>query len=294
MSMSLHAVARRRRRAVVVASLVGITGLVSASSAPAAAVNDPIISIGDAEASEADGVIEFDVTLNKPARRTVNALVVARDLEARFGDDFSERRFNVQIPAGEMAATVAVPLVDDLLDEPDERFRMQIRSARNARVGARQGIGTITDDALTINVLHINDHHSNLDADDGSADLGTWGGEFDYDLGGFSRVVQAYEELSAELDNVVKVHAGDAITGTLYYSLFGGVADAAMMNLVCFDMFALGNHEFDDSDAGLAAFLDALAEGDCDTEVIAANVVPQIGTPLAPVSPTDYITPYVI
>ena len=31
---------------------------------------------------------------------------------------------------------------------------------------------------------------------------------------------------------------------------------------ICFDAFALGNHEFDDGDAGLAAFLDELKSGD--------------------------------
>ena len=67
-----------------------------------------------------------------------------------------------------------------------------------------------------------------------------------------------------------------------------------MMNTVCFDAFALGNHEFDDSDAGLKTFLDYLAEGDCDTPVLAANVKPQVGTPLAPSAVDDYIKPYTV
>jgi 5'-nucleotidase len=50
--------------------------------------------------------------------------------------------------------------------------------------------------------------------------------------------------------NALKVHAGDAVTGTLYYSLFEGEADAQLMNEVCFDAFAPGNHEFDHGDAG--------------------------------------------
>ena len=40
------------------------------------------------------------------------------------------------------------------------------------------------------------------------------------------------------------------------------------MNEVCFDMFTLGNHEFDDSDAGLAEFLGYLgSDPTCDTPV---------------------------
>jgi 5'-nucleotidase len=67
-----------------------------------------------------------------------------------------------------------------------------------------------------------------------------------------------------------------------------------MMNTVCFDAFALGNHEFDDSDAGLKTFLDYLADGSCDTPVLAANVKPQVGTPLAPSAVDDYIKPYTV
>lgn len=74
-----------------------------------------------------------------------------------------------------------------------------------------------------------------------------------------------------------KLHAGDAVTGDLYYTLFKRVADAVLMNEVYFDAFALGNHEFDDGDAGFAAFLDELAKGECNTTVLADNVMPEVG-----------------
>ncbi len=137
------------------------------------------------------------------------------------------------------------------------------------------------DFALTL--LHINDHHSHL-AEDGF-DLELGGAETSVDVGGFPRVVAKMDELRAENadGNVVSIHAGDAVTGTLFHSLFGGEADAALMNEACFDIFGLGNHEFDDGDAGLAEFLGFLGSSDsCDTEVLAANVVPAAGTPLNP------------
>lgn len=149
-----------------------------------------------------------------------------------------------------------------------------------------------TGEPLTINILHINDHHSHLEA--GSQTLNLAGADTGFTLGGFPRVVAKIAERETALDNVLKLHAGDAITGTLYFSSFEGAADADMMNLVCFDAFALGNHEFDRGDAGLKLFLDELADGDCNTPVLAANVVPEIGTPLAPIAEDDYIKPYVI
>ncbi len=146
---------------------------------------------------------------------------------------------------------------------------------------------------LTLRIVHINDHHSHLNP--GSVGLMLGGAETDVELGGFTRVVTKFAELTAGADHVLKLHAGDAITGDLYYTLFKGAADAALMNEVCFDAFALGNHEFDDGDAGLKYFLDELRSGSCQTDVLAANVVPEVGvSPLAPQSETDSFQPYVI
>lgn len=146
---------------------------------------------------------------------------------------------------------------------------------------------------LDMTIVHINDHHSHLEAD--NADLMLDGKKTRVKMGGFSRVVQKIDTLKASSINPVTIHAGDAVTGTLYYTLFKGEADAAMMNEVCFDVFALGNHEFDDGDAGLKRFLDFLKSDTCKTPVLAANVVPEVGvSPLAKQSATDYIQPYFI
>jgi len=148
--------------------------------------------------------------------------------------------------------------------------------------------------ADTLTILHINDHHSRLRADSRMS-LILDGERTRVRSGGFPMVAAKMKALSAGRDDVLKLHAGDAITGDLYYTLFKGEADAALMNLVCFDAFVVGNHEFDDGDAGLVNFLDHLAKGDCDTPVLGANVVPEVGvSPLTPTSPTDYLRPYVV
>ncbi len=145
---------------------------------------------------------------------------------------------------------------------------------------------------LSLNVLHINDHHSHLEV--GSQSLTIAGQETEFSAGGFPRVAAKMAEREMALDNVLKLHAGDAITGTLYFTSYEGEADAELMNLVCFDAFALGNHEFDRGDEGLKKFLDFLASDSCQTPVLAANVVPEVGTPLAPTAVDDYIKPYVV
>jgi 5'-nucleotidase / UDP-sugar diphosphatase len=141
---------------------------------------------------------------------------------------------------------------------------------------------------MELTIAHINDHHSNLQPRSQTLQLG--GAETDVETGGFARITTKINDIAASNENVLKIHAGDAITGTLFYTLFQGEADADVMNEVCFDTFTLGNHEFDDSDEGLAQFLDWLAEGDCDTEVLSANTSVAAGTPLA----DDYFKPYTV
>ncbi|WP_163132015.1 NAD nucleotidase [Agarivorans sp. Alg241-V36] len=163
-----------------------------------------------------------------------------------------------------------------------------------ALVACNDDDSTPSPQPLSINVLHVNDHHSHLQADTG-IDLNLAGEETRVSVGGFPKIVAKINELAAAKDNVLKLHAGDAITGDLYYTLFKGEADAALMNEVCFDAFALGNHEFDGGDAGLKTFLEFLYSPTCQTQVLAANVEPEVGvSPLAPVTRWDYFQPYMI
>ncbi len=161
---------------------------------------------------------------------------------------------------------------------------------------------TRADTHLTL--LHINDHHSHL-TESSAGYLNIFGQDIPSDVtdkhggttyirayyGGFPRVVTAMNELKAAAEangrNVLKLHAGDAITGTTYFTLFEGDADAKLMNHACFDAFTPGNHEFDKGDAGLAKFLKALkAAGDVSSTcpsmpaVLNANVVPHAASAL--------------
>jgi 5'-nucleotidase len=147
-----------------------------------------------------------------------------------------------------------------------------------------------------LRVLHINDHHSRLDADSGQQLL-LDGAATDVSLGGFARLVTAFRELGMDAPNVLRLHSGDAMSGDLYHTLFGGEADADLMNQVCFDAFVPGNHEFDQGDAGLKALLDFLSKRlwRCATPAVAANVNPQVGkSPLRQFAIADYLLPHVI
>ncbi|MAC46659.1 MAG: NAD nucleotidase [Oceanospirillum sp.] len=160
---------------------------------------------------------------------------------------------------------------------------------------------SVSGEPLSLTLLHMNDHHSHLSADSFDFDVsglnlsaadesGNGIAEVGVNYGGFPMLVSLFNELALSESNVLKLHAGDAVTGTLYYTLFEGQADASMMNQVCFDAFALGNHEFDGGDSGLAKFLDFLNAGNCATPTLAANVVPAQTSAIK----SGYIQPYVV
>ncbi|TCM59385.1 5'-nucleotidase [Acinetobacter calcoaceticus] len=129
---------------------------------------------------------------------------------------------------------------------------------------------------LELNILHINDHHSQLDEQSikFKMDIGAGAEEFKVSNAGFARVAGLMNQISKDKPNTFKMHGGDAMTGDLYYNLTAGKADADVMNTVCFDSFTPGNHEFDDKDAGLNKFLGFLDQGNCKvkTQVLSANI----------------------
>ena len=152
--------------------------------------------------------------------------------------------------------------------------------------------------AFELTLLHINDHHSHLDETTFPLMLDTGTGRRERVLvsaGGFARVASAMKSTAPQsTGSVVRIHAGDAVTGDLYYSLTNGQADADLMNTVCFDTFTLGNHEFDHGDAALKDFIDKLNDGQCRTHVLSANVRFGPDSALNPSRAAGYVRPSVI
>ena len=149
---------------------------------------------------------------------------------------------------------------------------------------------------MDLTILHVNDHHSNLDSKARTLQLKNAAGTttpVSVDAGGFPRVTAAIDAMARESANVLKLHAGDAMTGTLYFNRAGeaGEADAAMMNTVCFDAMTAGNHEFDKGDGGLHRFIEFLHAGDCKTPVLSANVKFADASPLSPARAPGWVQP---
>ena len=133
--------------------------------------------------------------------------------------------------------------------------------------------GPVAAERFDLHVLHLNDHHSHLTP--GTIDVFVDDEIRTVEIGGFARVATVVDQRRAALgSNVLTVHAGDAVSGTLLHSVFGAAADAALMNHVCFDLLALGRHELAEvaeaARAGVRSpFVDFLDDHPCRTEILA-------------------------
>lgn len=122
-----------------------------------------------------------------------------------------------------------------------------------------------------LNILHINDFHSRIEAinkyDSTCSEEEAGKNEC---FGGAARLLTAIAETRKSLDgkNVLLLNAGDNFQGSLFYTTYHGLAEAEFLDLMKFDAMTVGNHEFDDSEDGLAGFLDKI-----NFPVISANVL---------------------
>lgn len=93
--------------------------------------------------------------------------------------------------------------------------------------------------------------------------------------GGYPRIAAAIEAERAARDNVVFVHAGDAISPSLLSGFDQGAHIVSLMNMTRPDIFVPGNHEYD---FGPDIFRRRMAEA--EFPLLAANLRDALGQPL--------------
>ena len=95
-------------------------------------------------------------------------------------------------------------------------------------------------------IMHTNDTHSQIDP---------YSYKKDINVGGFLRREAAIREVRAENPYTLLLDAGDFSQGTPYFNIFKGYMEVRLMNAMGYDAATLGNHEFDNGCAALAARL---------------------------------------
>ena len=103
---------------------------------------------------------------------------------------------------------------------------------------------------LSITILHVGDTHSYVIPHDVMLKIN--GQNTLVTLGGWSLMAAAIEDIRLRDKNVMLLHSGDTIEGTIWSTNFSGLADFEAMNELKFDAVVLGNHEFSKGPQGAA------------------------------------------
>ncbi len=103
----------------------------------------------------------------------------------------------------------------------------------------------ITTAPLTLTILHVNDTHSYVIPHDLLLKFN--GVDTLAGVGGYSLLNSAVEDIRSREKNVLLLHGGDILDGTIWSSKFAGSVDVDAMNTLSFDAFVPGNHEFSKS-----------------------------------------------
>lgn len=91
-------------------------------------------------------------------------------------------------------------------------------------------------------ILTTNDTHSQIDP-------------LDNGKGGAARRKGAIDSVRRINGNVLLVDAGDAVQGTMYFTIYKGEVEYSLMDKLGYDVAVLGNHDFDNGVEALAANL---------------------------------------
>jgi 5'-nucleotidase / UDP-sugar diphosphatase len=104
-----------------------------------------------------------------------------------------------------------------------------------------------------LTIAHVNDTHSHLETVDYMLKVN--GEPVNVELGGMARLKSALDDVRAKNKNVLFLHAGDMVQGTLYFTKYDGKADMDMLNMLGLDAAIPGNHEFDKGPRMLASLI---------------------------------------
>ena len=121
-------------------------------------------------------------------------------------------------------------------------------------------------DSYELTIMHTNDVHGHHEPQSNGD-------------GGAARQATVVNQIRAEGGNNLLLDGGDRFTGTLFHVQHRGQDSVQIMNAIGYDAMALGNHEFDDGEEILAAFVKGLnfpalsANTDFSEEPLLADLV---------------------
>jgi uncharacterized repeat protein (TIGR01451 family) len=117
------------------------------------------ISIADTSAAEmpSGAAAAFTITLTTPNSRPVTVDWATANATAIAGLDYVSGAGTVTFAPGETAKAISVPVLDDVLDEANEAFSLNLTNPVNAAIARNRGVATIVDndDPPTVSIEDV-------------------------------------------------------------------------------------------------------------------------------------------
>ena len=129
----------------------------------------PTVSVAEEPVVEEGGMLAFPVSLGQPSGQTVTVSYATADDTATAGEDYETGGGALSFQPGETSLTVAVAVLDDMVDEPDETLFLSLTEAMNASLGVATATGTILDNDETSSVIALRADPASLSEDRGAS-----------------------------------------------------------------------------------------------------------------------------
>jgi Ca2+-binding RTX toxin-like protein len=129
-----------------------------------ATVSQPVIAATSIAAPEAGTYLEFLVSLSAPSAQTVSVAYNNANATAANGSDYVAQSSVITFAPGETVHTVRIPVLNDLVTEPTETFKLNLFNPVNALIGTSSVVGSILDnDGTALPGQFVNNGTSNAD-----------------------------------------------------------------------------------------------------------------------------------
>ena len=96
--------------------------------------------------------------------------------------------------------------------------------------------------SLVLTILHTNDLHAHDEPFD----------ERGHNVGGVARIAHLIRAIRTSTPNVLVIDGGDIFQGTSFFKYYHGETEVALLNQAGYDIYTIGNHEFDEGADNLA------------------------------------------
>lgn len=103
------------------------------------------LSINDTTVLEDEGQVAFTISIDKVSFQTISGTYTTSDGTAQDGSDYTATSNSFTINAGDTSTTVSVPILDDLIEDSNENFTVDLSNPTAAIISDTSGVCTILD-----------------------------------------------------------------------------------------------------------------------------------------------------